>query len=50
MAKHFTLTISEGAFSYERNHSQIEQEALYDGVYILRTRTSRFLCKRCLVG
>jgi hypothetical protein len=37
MAKHFTLTISEGAFSYERNHSQIEQEALYDGVYILRT-------------
>jgi hypothetical protein len=37
MAKHFTLTIADGAFSYQRNNSQIEHEALFDGIYILRT-------------
>jgi hypothetical protein len=37
MAKHFTLTIADGTFAYERNQQQIQQEALLDGVYILRT-------------
>lgn len=37
MAKHFTLEIADGAFDYERNRTTIEQEALFDGIYILRT-------------
>ena len=37
MAKHFTLEITDGAFCYERNPATIEQEALFDGIYILRT-------------
>jgi hypothetical protein len=37
MAKHFTLTISDGSFTYQRNQAQIDQEALLDGIYILRT-------------
>ena len=37
MAKHFTLQISDGAFSYQRNHTQIDEEALLDGIYVLRT-------------
>ncbi|MGO9901165.1 MAG: IS1634 family transposase, partial [Solirubrobacteraceae bacterium] len=37
MAKHFTLEITDGAFSYQRNQEQIEQEALLDGIYIVRT-------------
>jgi len=37
MAKHFTLEITDGAFSYQRNQEQIEQEALFDGIYIVRT-------------
>jgi hypothetical protein len=37
MAKHFTLTIADGTFGYQRNHEQIDEEALLDGIYILRT-------------
>jgi hypothetical protein len=37
MAKHFTLEIADGAFSYQRNTTAIEQEALFDGIYIVRT-------------
>ncbi len=37
MAKHFALTITDGAFSCQRNHAQIDEEALLDGIYILRT-------------
>jgi hypothetical protein len=37
MAKHFTLEISDGAFSYGRNQAQIDEEALLDGIYVLRT-------------
>jgi len=37
MAKHFTLEIADGAFSYQRNQEQIEQQALFDGIYIVRT-------------
>jgi len=41
MAKHFTLQIADGSFSYERNQSQIEQEALFDGIYVIRTSEPR---------
>jgi len=37
MAKHFTLTITDGAFRYHRNQPQIEHEALFDGIYVIRT-------------
>jgi hypothetical protein len=37
MAKHFTLSISDGRFGYQRKHVQIEQEALLDGLYVIRT-------------
>jgi len=37
MAKHFTLTIGEGAFSYARKEAQIEAEAALDGIYVIRT-------------
>ena len=37
MAKHLTLEITDGGFCYERNPATIEQEALFDGIYILRT-------------
>jgi Transposase DDE domain len=38
MAKHFTLEIAEKRFSYERNQAQIDEEALLDGIYVLRTQ------------
>ena len=37
MAKHFTLQIADGSFSYERNQAQIDEEALFDGIYVIRT-------------
>jgi len=37
VAKHFTLTIADGTFSYERRTDQIKQEAALDGFYVLRT-------------
>ena len=37
MAKHFTLQIADGSFTYKRNQAQIDEEALLDGIYILRT-------------
>ena len=37
MAKHFTLVIADGAFSFARKRSQIEKEAALDGLYVLRT-------------
>lgn len=37
MAKHFKLTITDGAFSFERNQPQIDEEALLDGIYVIRT-------------
>ena len=38
MAKHFALQISDGAFSYRRNQPQIDEEALLDGIYVIRTQ------------
>ena len=37
MAKHFTLQIADQSFGYQRNQAQIDQEALLDGIYVLRT-------------
>ena len=37
VAKHFTLTITDGAFAYERNTEQINTEAALDGLYAIRT-------------
>ena len=37
MAKHFTLQIADGSFDYQRNQPQIDQEALFDGIYVIRT-------------
>jgi hypothetical protein len=37
MAKHFELEIGDGAFSYHRKTAQIDDEALLDGLYVIRT-------------
>jgi hypothetical protein len=37
MAKHFQLTISDGKFTYTRRAEQIADEALLDGLYVVRT-------------
>jgi transposase len=37
VAKHFTLEITDGHFSYERKREQIQAEAALDGIYVLRT-------------
>jgi len=37
MGKHFSLTIADGLFQWERNITSIESEAKLDGIYIIRT-------------
>lgn len=37
MAKHFTLTIEDGAFTFARDQANIDREAALDGIYIIRT-------------
>ena len=37
MAKHFELTIADHQFGYTRKTEQIADEALLDGIYVLRT-------------
>jgi hypothetical protein len=37
MAKHYTLQITDGHFSYQPKTSQIDDEALLDGLYVIRT-------------
>jgi hypothetical protein len=37
MAKHFTLDITDEAFTFCRNHDDIAAEAALDGIYVLRT-------------
>jgi transposase len=37
VGKHFTVSIGEGAFSYERNEMKIDQESALDGIYVIRT-------------
>jgi transposase len=41
VAKHFILNIAEGKFFYSRNAASITQEALLDGVYIIRTGVNK---------
>jgi len=38
LAKHFTLEITDGSFEYVRNQARIDEEALLDGIYVLRTQ------------
>ena len=37
VAKHFTPIITESSFSYGRNEERIAQEAVLDGLYVIRT-------------
>ena len=37
MAKHFTLAITDEAFTFTRNDEAIAAEAALDGIYVLRT-------------
>ncbi len=37
MAKHFTLEIAEGQFSFSRKEDAITKEAELDGIYVIRT-------------
>jgi hypothetical protein len=37
MAKHFRLTIEDGAFSWARRQDAIERETALDGIYVIRT-------------
>jgi Transposase DDE domain len=37
MAKHFELEIADGRFAYQRKTTQIDDEALLDGLYVIRT-------------
>ena len=37
MAKHFHLTMSDGAFAFTRDLANIDAEAALDGIYIIRT-------------
>lgn len=37
MSKHFSLTIEEESFSFERNEEAIRKEAALDGFYVIRT-------------
>jgi transposase len=37
VGKHFKLTITEEAFSYQRDDARIAEEAALDGVYVIRT-------------
>ena len=37
MQKHFQLTITEKSFSFQRNNQKIKDEALLDGLYVVRT-------------
>ncbi len=41
MAKHFQRTITEQSFTYGRDEASIAQEAVLDGLYVLRTNVAR---------
>jgi hypothetical protein len=50
MAKHFDLTIGDRRFGYTRKTEQIADEALLDGIYVLRTdQTARRLSGPAIV-
>jgi transposase len=37
VAKHFTLDISQGHLTWQRNRAAIDAEAALDGIYVIRT-------------
>ena len=37
VGKHFTLTIEDGRFSWQRKQEEIEEEAALDGIYVIRS-------------
>jgi len=37
VAKHFTVTIGEGTFTWSRDQASIGAEAAFDGIYVIRT-------------
>ncbi len=37
MGKHYTLTISDGTFAWQRKQASIDKEAALDGIYVIRT-------------
>ena len=37
VAKHFTTTVTDDGFSYERDEARIAEEAALDGIYLIRT-------------
>jgi transposase len=41
MAKHFSLTIADGAFTWTRREASIRREAELDGVYVVRTSETK---------
>jgi len=40
MGKHFSLSIKQGSFTYERRHESIQREEELDGIYVIRTSES----------
>jgi Transposase DDE domain len=44
MAKHFTITIGDDAFSFARKQAAIDAEAALDGIYVVRTNLSAGEC------
>lgn len=41
MGKHFRIQITDSSFSYERDQQHIEEEAVLDGIYVVRTSLSQ---------
>jgi transposase len=41
MGKHFRIEITDSSFSYERDQQHIEEEAVLDGIYVVRTSLSQ---------
>jgi hypothetical protein len=37
VGKHFTLTIEDGRFSWQRKQEEIKEEAALDGIYVIRS-------------
>jgi len=44
VAKHFSLTIADGAFTWTRREESIRREAELDGVYVVRTSETKSRC------
>jgi hypothetical protein len=45
MAKHFTITIGDEAFSFTRKQAAIDAEAALDGIYVVRTNLAPGECE-----